>query len=255
MIAATTLHNDYDAQLSRYAVALAAGRIEPVLTDLVDDSGAADVQRYVDNAVGERVRMLVEDSQLVGLVFPGLEAKAVQYVQETPRGAYEFGRRETPQFLDWLRCSTRLSGQQSDFVAYQLAEFACLEIAHQRRDEYLRYVAALAEHETARRDRKAIQKPELLVNPVRVWGRPSASTQGETGGQPRPTLFYACREQIHHAAFDPPAASFLQRLATLAPCAPSVWAGQCGLSAVTAVQLAGAWIAQGIVAVVEKKLV
>lgn len=254
MNAATTAYDAYDAQLSRYARALAAGRIGPVLPDLMDGSGPADVQRYVDNAEGERIRMLVEDAALVGLVLDDLEAQALDYVRHTPRGAYAFGRRETPQFLDWLRATSQLTFQQADFLAYQLAEFACLELAYQRRDEYLRFVAACEKQAAAQRGNALIRDPMLHVHPIRVWGRLSVATGNSESPCPRSTLFFARGEQIQHAAFDAYSADLLRQLETLAPCAPSEWARACGLSAIDAVTLIALWIGQGIVVVTSTKI-
>ena len=252
MHAASKALNLYETQLSRYAQALAAGQIEPVLPDLVGGSGPADVQRYVDNAVGERVRMLVEDAQLVGLVVDGLETKALDYIQQTPRDAYEYGRRETPRFLNWLRDTTPLSARQLDFVAYQLAEFACLELAYECRDEYLRFVAAREQQAAAQRCLHEIPNPLLHINPVRVWSQLAVASGADDSPIPRPTLFYAHGEQIQHATLDASRVACWRRLEEMAPCEPSAWARAHGWPMVDAMTLAASWIEQGLIAVTSK---
>lgn len=221
----------YESQLARYAKCLAAGQIHELLPDLATGCDGDDVQRYVDNAVGERCRMLHQDSLLVGLAYEDLADKIADYVHAAPRTAYLYGQRETPAFLDWLARTTTPTIQQADFLAYQRAEFACLELAHHQRAEYVRFCAARRDDAQATVACLSNTDGLILLNPVRVWSRLSGFAAGHDSAESVDALFLAQGEQIRHVCFDPLAAERLRRLEALSPCSVDDWAQACALSA------------------------
>lgn len=238
----------YESQLARYAECLAAGQIHELLPDLAAGCDGDDVQRYVDNAVGERCRMLHQDSLLAALAYDDLAEKIAQYVHATPRTAYLHGQRETAAFLDWLARTTTPTVQQADFLAYQRAEFACLELAHQKRTEYVRFCAARRDDTQATDFCLSHAAGPILLNPVRVWSRLSGFAAGYDSAESVDALFLAQGEQIRHVCLDALAAERLRQLESLAPCSVDDWAQACGLSADAARTQLERWQRENILA-------
>lgn len=234
----------YRDQLDRYATDLAAGRVEQVLPDLVVGSGRGDVERYVENAVLERFRMLVEDTRLVALATPDIEPLVLEYLRLFPRQTFELGRREAPAFLFWLSRTRKLTTRQADFVAFQQAEYACLTLAGNRQAEYRQFRRLLA----ASDPRSIGPSTQLTLNPARVWSRLSGFALGERTAELRPVLFAPQGEQICHHALDDAQRLCLGRLEDAAPTTLADWTGLCGMAPSMARELAVRLLEKEIVA-------
>ena len=124
---------DYPQQLARVSAALAAAQTQAILGDITPICGPGDVQRFVDNAVGERFRLISEELAFVGLAFDDFDRLIDQYLRETPRQTYALDQSDQERFLTWLRRTRVLHAKQSDFVSHQEAEYACLAKARENR--------------------------------------------------------------------------------------------------------------------------
>lgn len=128
----------YEQCLADWSDELAAARTRQVLGDLTADCSVRDVERFLENAVGERRRMLSEEMDLVGLAFDDMERLIDEYVALTPRKTFELHEREPQRFLRWLR-RRPLTPQEADYVTYQESEYACYELARTNRTAHLAF--------------------------------------------------------------------------------------------------------------------
>lgn len=123
-----------------------------------------------------------------------------------------------------------------------------MELAHQKRAEYVRFCAARHDDTQATDTCLSNAAGRILLNPVRVWSRLSGFAAGHDTAESVDALFFAQGEQIRHVCFDALAAERLRRLEALAPCGVDDWAQACGLSADAArTQLEG-WQRENILA-------
>ena len=81
----------------------------------------ADVARYLENAMGERRRLLLEELSFVALAFDDFEQRVDQYLTETPRRTYAVTERGQERFLTWL-WPDEWNAPQRDFVTGQDAD-------------------------------------------------------------------------------------------------------------------------------------
>jgi hypothetical protein len=133
--------NAYEQLLADWSEELAAGRIGAVLDHLTDNSFKHDVERFLENSIGERRRMLLEEVDLVGLAFEDFGRLVDDYLAVTPRKTFELHEREPQRFLRWLR-TLSLTPKQLDFVTYQESEYACYELARTNRKAHIPTVMA-----------------------------------------------------------------------------------------------------------------
>ena len=160
----------YAQCLADWSDELAAARTHHVLGDLTVDCSARDVERFLENAVGERRRMLSEEMDLVGLAFDDMERLVDEYVALTPRKTFELHEREPQRFLRWLR-RLPLTPQQVDYVTYQESEYACYELARTNRTAHLAFQRM--RNQCVTEDFEPLDHADrlLYLNPVCVWSQ------------------------------------------------------------------------------------
>jgi hypothetical protein len=187
----------YASELDGYVEELASGHVQCVLPGLADDSSLRDVARYVENAVGERARMLDEDTRLVALAFEDFGGLIVEYLQTVPRPKYRYGHREASDFLTWL-AGKQLDPRQADFIAFQQAEFACLELAHHRQSALRQFRAIQADPASLLTSVTDRLETKLVANPVFIWTQMSGRSFGRDDVERCRVLFAPCGEEILH---------------------------------------------------------
>lgn len=237
----------YADQLDHYTDELARGGVDRLLPALTMGSTGDDVARYVENAVGERIRMLRDDTRLVALAIDGIESLIYRYVELVPRPDVRWGHREASDFLSWLATNWLATGpldaRAADFVAFQTAEFACLELAHRRQSALRAFHAALRDtvpHAPAAR---------LTLNPARVWTQLSGRSLGRDDFELTPVLFAPRGEGVCQHAFRADHYECLMRLEIVADTTTfSQWQRDCALTTSAAIALVRDWHEKEIVA-------
>jgi len=248
MCARSALEQTYADELDSYVEGLAAGHVENVLPALAAGSSRDDVARYVENAVGERARMLDEDTRLVALAFEDFGSLVIDYLRAVPRPNYCYGQREATAFLAWL-AARPLDTRQADFIAFQRAEFACLELAHLRQTELRKFRAAVVEPEQALARLQREPRAELVLSPVRDWTELSGRSLGRDDCERTPVLFAPLGGVIRHYAFRARVRRCLQTLESQCVATLRGWQAACELSREEAIAIAHDWLKQEIVVV------
>ncbi len=185
----------YEQQLVRWSEALSAGRGDTVLDDLTSDCSPRDVERFLENANGERYRLLAEEMDLVALAFDDFDRLLDEYLRETPRQTFTLHERDQQRFLRWLR-GRSLTPQQSDYVTYQETEYACYELARNHRAAHLEFQRAWSFSRQRIEGQLRRADCRVLVNPVCVWARLEVATT--TNDEPRTgdVIFLAADTEI-----------------------------------------------------------
>jgi len=183
----------YAQQLDRWAQSLAAGSSEALLADIAPSSSQNDIARYLENAMGERRRLLLEELSFVALAFDDFESLVDEYLGVTPRRTYGVSDRDQERFLEWLR-HRPLNAQQQDFVTCQQAAYACYAMAQKNRVAHLNFQRLLREREQGTETKS--ERNTLLVNPVHVWSRLEVAMVNEGESQPGDVVFVAVADQI-----------------------------------------------------------
>ncbi len=178
--------DSYREQLRRWSRALAMGDITEVCADVVQGE-AEDVRRFLANNTGERRKLLRQELAFVALAFDDFDGAIDAYLRAVPPTAYDPMRSDRERFLSWLRAVWPLTAQQSDFVAYQQAEYAVLALARERRAEHL----AFQRMRTQGRSFDADGNERVHLNPIRAWAR--LALPGRDAGA---MLFFADGERI-----------------------------------------------------------
>jgi hypothetical protein len=186
----------YAEQLARVSTALAAAESSAVLGDITSACGLGDVQRFVDNAVGERFRLLTEELAFVALAFDDFEQLVDQYLRETPRQTYALDTSDQGRFLVWLQRARSLDGRQSDFITSQLAEYACLAKARENRPAHVAFQRLRTLSKQAQGQRRREPNQELQVNPIHVWSRLTIVGGDASGSGSKNTIFVAVGQQV-----------------------------------------------------------
>jgi hypothetical protein len=187
---------DYPQQLARVSAALAAANSEAILGDVTPICDVGDVQRFVDNAVGERFRLIREELAFVALAFDNFDELIDEYLRETPRRTFALDDSDQERFLAWLRGTRELDAKQSDFIAHQEAEYACLAKAQKNRAGHVAFQRLLTLSKQTQREPQEPTNQEMQVNPIHVWSRMTiADTQPTTPGEDN-VLFLAVGQEI-----------------------------------------------------------
>lgn len=187
---------DYPQQLTRVSAALAAANSEAILGDITPICGLGDVQRFVDNAVGERFRLISEELAFVALAFDGFDGLIDAYLRETPRQTYALDASDQERFLGWLRSTREFDAKQSDFIAHQEAEYACLAKAQKTRAGHVAFQRLWTLSKQTQREQQEQTNQEVQVNPIHVWSRMTiADTQPIMPGEDN-VLFLAVGQEI-----------------------------------------------------------
>lgn len=213
---------EYRERLTRWSASLAAGSPEALLEHLAEGSAADGIACYIENAVGERYRMLIEETRLLALAFEEFDSLVRRYLQEVPRATFDPDSRELARFLDWLEARIQLTPKQSDFLNYQRAECECLVLAARRRKEFVdfhrRRLSAEQSGPANVADRQTIQ-----VNPIRVWSHLSGIALGEQTEERQDVLFFALPNEIRMWTTAAPQLRLVRALEGIAPCTFSAW--------------------------------
>ncbi|MGD9645249.1 MAG: hypothetical protein AB7U73_06020 [Pirellulales bacterium] len=196
MICSTAPSESYAAQLARVSTALAAAQSRDVLEDITSDCGLGDVQRFVNNAVGERYRLLHEELAFVALAFDNFTQLVDEYLQATPRQTYALDSSDQERFLAWLRRTRVLDARQSDFVGSQQAEYACLAKARENRLAHVAFQRSWTLSKQVTNGRQLEPAQELQVNPIHVWSRLTIAGGDDDRGGEVNTIFLAIGQQV-----------------------------------------------------------
>jgi hypothetical protein len=242
----------YAETLVRWSNALAAGRADQLLDEVAVGS-STDVQRFLLNSIVERRRMLTEELALVALACDDFDDLITRYLGDVPRATYDPDKSDSERFLRWLRRNKQLSTQQSDFVAYQEAEYACLVLARNQRPAHVRFQRLLAASLASNIHSETDGNTLVYVNPVRIWSRLA-------GLSPTPTqrsveaIFFAAGTQIRVAGLAGQRAAWLRSLDAAEPCPLRVWEAHCpGATASTFASFVHELSKTGLVAVLEEQ--
>jgi len=246
-----SLTADYEQQLCDWSNDLGAGRVETLLASLAAGSERADVERYVANAVGERIRMLIEETGLLAQAFPDLPALIERYVAAVPRITFSLCERELPRFLAFLRQSRALDAQQADFVAYQQAECACLAIATDRPREYRQFQVRWRRQTVGENLPRVGMRSRLAINPIVQFATLSAISVGAENDASQEVAFYAHQGAVQMFWRAAPGLLILRALIetptlTLAACARLL-----GVAPAIVLSLANEWCDLGLAVVAE----
>ena len=185
----------YEQQLVCWSDSLSAGRADTVLDDLTGDCSTHDVERFLENAIGERYRLLTEELNLVALAFDDFDGLVGEYLREVPRRTFALHEREQQRFLRWLK-DRSLTPQQSDFVTYQESEYACYELARQNRTAHLEF-QRVWNHSRRRIEKQSqLTNGVIRVNPVCVWTRLEVATVADDESRSGDVVFLAVGTQV-----------------------------------------------------------
>jgi len=185
----------YEQQLADWSEELGAGRIGVVLEHLTDESSQQDVERFLENAIGERRRMLLEEVDLVGLAFEDFELLIDDYLAVTPRRTFELHEREPQRFLRWLR-TRPLTPKQLDFVTYQESEYACYELARTNRKDHLLFQRLWNRSLELASETIELSNYALRANPTSVWSRLEVATAAVISASCGNVVFLAAGTQV-----------------------------------------------------------
>ncbi|MBL9161912.1 MAG: hypothetical protein JNL18_04125 [Planctomycetaceae bacterium] len=185
----------YERSLADWSEELGAGRIGQVLESLAAGSLRRDVERFLENSLGERRRMLVEEVDLAGLAFENFEQLVDDYLAMTPRRTYQLDEREPQRFLRWLR-QRSLTPQQADFVSYQESEYACYELARTNRQAHLTFQRLWTRSRVLANETIELSDYTPVVNPICVWSRLEVATLAVSAASRGDVAFFAVGSQI-----------------------------------------------------------
>ena len=208
----------YEQRLADWSDELAAARTRHVLGDLTVDCSVRDVERFLENAVGERRRMLSEEMDLVGLAFDDMEQLIDEYVALTPRKTFELHEGEPQRFLRWLR-RLPLTPQQADYVTYQESEYACYELARTNRSAYLAFRRLRNQCLTEDFEPLDLSDYLLYLNPVCVWSRLEVAATVDGSAASGDVAFLAVDSRIEMLWLSSEQREFVKRLNAHAPTA------------------------------------
>lgn len=193
---------DYPQQLARVSAALAAAQTQAILGDITPICGFGDVQRFVDNAVGERFRLISEELAFVALAFDGFDEIVDEYLRETPRQTYALDHSDQERFLGWLRSTRELDAKQRDFIGHQEAEYACLAKAQKNRAGHVAFQRLWTLSKQTQRETQEQTNQAMQVNPIHVWSRMTiADNQPISPGEDN-VLFLAVGQEIRSLWLD-----------------------------------------------------
>jgi hypothetical protein len=193
---------DYPQQLTRVSAALAAAKSEAILADIMPICGLGDVQRFIDNAVGERFRLISEELAFVALAFEGFDRLIDQYLRENPRQTYALDHSDQERFLGWLRSTYVLDAKQSDFIAHQEAEYACLAKAQKNREGHVAFQRLWTLSKQTQREQQEQTNQEMQVNPIHVWSRMTIANVQSIQSSEANVLFLAVGQEVRSLWLD-----------------------------------------------------
>ncbi|MBA4106395.1 MAG: hypothetical protein C0485_11610 [Pirellula sp.] len=230
----------YEQRLADWSDELAAARTRQVLGDLTADCSVRDVERFLENAVGERRRMLSEEMDLVGLAFDDMERLIDEYVALTPRKTFELHEREPQRFLRWLR-RLPLTPQQADYVTYQESEYACYELARTNRTTHLAFQRL--RNQCVTEDFEPLDHADCLLylNPVCVWSQLEVAATVDGSAASGDVAFIAIDSRIEMLWLSGEQRDFVDRLNAHAP---TTWTASANVDARPSLNAVNAMVRQ-----------
>lgn len=250
LAAAPSAQAKYQGQVTAWCDDLAAGCAAAVLPALVGRSDRRDVERYIENAVGERYRMLHEETRMLALAFPALDEQMVAYCHDTPRATYTYGERELVCFLRWLRRQGPLTPQQADFVTYHEAECACLALAWKDQQAHREFQRRAADRASLCDGSIQSAAQRWQLNPIRVWACLSGAAVGLVGATMEHALFYAAGQEVRMLWLPVAEMQLVWQLELLASATLAEWSLACGVDRAQVAQVAEKLATAGLLATV-----
>jgi hypothetical protein len=158
----------YQQQLVHWSTSLACGDPTAVLDQLTEDCSRRDVDRFLENSMGERYRLLTEELNLVALAFDDFELRVDEYLHAVPRQTFLLNEREPQRFLRWLKAQP-LTDQQLDYITCQEAEYACYELARRHRVAHLEFQEVWHRRREGFDNLGSTAGSRVIINPVYFW--------------------------------------------------------------------------------------
>jgi len=238
---------DYPQQLARVSAALAAAQTQAILGDITPNCGPGDVQRFVDNAVGERFRLISEELAFVALAFDGFDQLIERYLRETPRQTYALDQSDQERFLGWLRRTRVLAAKQSDFVSHQEAEYACLTKARENRAGHVAFQRVWTLSKQTQREQQVPANQEMQVNPIHIWSRMTIADAQSNQPSEDNVLFLAVGQEVRSLWLDAERITAVRDLTQHNPTTLAAWSAR-NRELTNRTQLCDELIAAGLVA-------
>lgn len=218
MVISLDPRSGYQQQLAHWSRALAAGQADGVADALAEPGMTANIVHYLDNAVGERIRLLTEELSFVALAFDDFDALVQEYLERVPRTTYRRDDSDPQRFLGWLANNHARTPKQKSFVAYQEAEYRVHARARANRTAYLRFQELWAR---AGNRLEVDVRAKVHLNPTHAWA------WMELPGQPAgDVLLFASRTAVRSHWLKPREAELIRTQADREPCTLEQWRQQ-----------------------------
>jgi hypothetical protein len=190
-------HDTYEAQVTHWARALAAGDVDALGPALAEGSSLRQVRLFVEGNFEKRHQLLKKYLEFVSAALEDLEELLWHYLDEVPLAALDTGFGDADRFLHWLQASAELTPAQEDVVRCQRARFAVEARASKNRSAHVRF------------QRTRVTTTALV---------------GDEAPLPADLLFFAVGTDVRTALLDGRGQALVRELASFGPWTLEAWA-------------------------------
>lgn len=224
MINTTAHHDVYRSQLTELVRSLSLGRTDGARPALAAGSPEVCLQMFARGSVEKRCLKLERGLEFLSGAFEDLAELQHRFASTVPPSAYDTGRDDALQFLQWLESVRTLTPEQQDVVACQRARMEVEAEARMKRLAHVQFqdLWSLAEQLSSEWG----QNPDLQIhlNPILAWSRfiSTAFLDAEVS-LPADVLFFPVKRTVATAVLEPEGRSLVQELQALSPCTLESW--------------------------------
>ena len=159
--------------------------------------------------------LLTQELALVALAFDDFSSLVDCYLCTVAKVAQVAQSSDQQRFLLWLKHTRELTCQQRDFIAYQQAEYSCINRARARRAAHLAFQQLRCRPTP---EAGAAEAALWHVNPVRAWSRLAMPEPDGRELFPCDVVFFPVGERVENTRVSRRQRRWLGKL-------PSTWAG------------------------------
>lgn len=224
MISTTSQSDVYREQLTELVHALALGQTDGARKALAAGSPEVCLQVFARGSLEKRCLKLERGLEFLNDAFDDLGELQHRFASTVHPSAYDTGRDDGLQFLEWLETVRRLTPEQQDVVACQRARMEIEAEARIIRPAHLRFQELLSLAEQLSPELGMNPDLQIHLNPILVWSRfVTRVFLDDASPLPADVVFFPVQRTVATAVLELEGRSLVQELQALSPCTLESW--------------------------------
>lgn len=224
MISDTSQSDVYREELTELVHSLALGQTDGARQALAACSPEVCLQLFARGSLEKRCLKLERGLEFLSDAFDDLAELQHRFASTVPPCAYDTGRDDGLQFLEWLETVRQLTPEQQDVVACQRARMGIEAEARVKRLAHVRFQELWSLAEQLSPELGVNPDLQIHLNPILAWSRfVTPVFLDDASPLPVDVVFFPVQRAVATAVLESEGRSLVRELQALSPCTLESW--------------------------------